>query len=184
MNPSPKSQPESSADDDSDTPKAEMNDGEEQSPPSSPQHEEAPLVDSWMKQVDKILTEPAPEIIPDPPVDVLPWLYLSPIFCVRDRAANLSELGITHVISTNRMAPQAVETLYWELRSHGIDHLYVAADDEISYDMVGRHWEECRVFLEEARKSGGNMKALVHCNAGMNRSGMYGMVPCEWRQSN
>jgi hypothetical protein len=140
-------------------------------PPSEDSDEILNPIDAWVEKVDKLLKDTPPEHIPDPPVAVLPWLYLSPIFCVRDSAAKLKDLGVTHVISTNRMAPQAVETLYWELRSYDIDHLYIEADDLLSYDMIGRHWDECREFLEQVPKSREG-KALIHCNAGQNRSGV------------
>jgi hypothetical protein len=136
---------------------------------------------AWLKAFNDIVNEPPPEIIPDPPVAVLPWLYLAPMYCVRDRAANLREdLGITHALSTNRMPPKVLESLYWELRSHEVDHHYVAAEDQLSYDMMS-HWDECRDFLqlcinyqdegEGDDKTARPGKALVHCNAGMNRSG-------------
>lgn len=144
---------------------------------------------AWLKALNDIVNDAAPEIIPDPPVDVLPWLYLAPMYCVRDRAAFLhEELGITHVLSTNRMPPQVLESLYWELRSHEIDHHYVAADDQLSYNMMA-HWDECRDFLQQCidyqyddeedeegdrtttARPAARGKALVHCNAGMNRSG-------------
>jgi hypothetical protein len=138
---------------------------------------------AWLKALNDIVNAPPPEIIPDPPVAVLPWLYLAPIFCVRDRAASLHEdLGITHLLSTNRMPPQMLESLYWELRSYEIEHHYMAADDVLSYDMMGAHWDESRNFLQQCIDYQGEgegdeqttrppSKALVHCNAGMNRSG-------------
>lgn len=84
------------------------------------------------------------------------------------------------------MPPQVLEKLYWDLRSYDIDHYYVAADDQLSYDMMA-HWDECRDFLQRCREyscidsascSDDDQgaphvkgKALVHCAAGMNRSG-------------
>mmetsp|Transcript_78314 Transcript_78314/g.227182 ORF Transcript_78314/g.227182 Transcript_78314/m.227182 type:complete len:208 (-) Transcript_78314:251-874(-) len=130
--------------------------------------EEDPLR-CWLAAVKDIVNNDPPPDIPAPPVQVLPWLYLAPFHCVRDKASRLSkDLGITHVLSTNRMPPNILETLYWDLRSHDVDHYYVAADDLLTYDMM-QHWEECRDFLQTC--ADGNGKALVHCSAGMNRSG-------------
>ena len=126
-----------------------------------------------------IINEAPPENIPEPPVAMLPWLYLAPLHCVRNNAERLRrEFGITHVLSTNRMPPQVMESLYWELRSNEIDHHYIPADDQLSYDMMA-HWDECKKFLEECRdyqvegcdENPQTGKALVHCAAGMNRSG-------------
>jgi hypothetical protein len=146
---------------------------------------------AWYKAIQAIVHEDPPPNVATPPVALLPWLYLAPMICVRNKAEELDrKYGITHVLSTNRMPPQVLENLYWELRSHSIDHHYVAADDQLSYDMMA-HWDECREFLQQccgdyqgndfestissngeergAPKPTG--KALVHCAAGMNRSG-------------
>jgi protein-tyrosine phosphatase len=140
----------------------------------------------WFHAVQGIVKEASPEkaSLPEPPVEVLPWLYLSPIYCVRDNIPRLEELGITHVLSTNRMAPRALEAMYWELKSAGIDQHYLAADDHLDYQLMEHHWDECRTFLEDsllllsaAKDDSGNgnthnnHKVVVHCNAGMNRSG-------------
>jgi hypothetical protein len=126
-----------------------------------------------------IINELPPENIPDPPVAMLPWLYLAPLHCVRNNAERLcQEFGITHVLSTNRMPPQVLESLYWELRSNEIEHHYIPADDQLTYDMMA-HWDECKNFLQDCRIYQGEEcdegrrtgKALVHCAAGMNRSG-------------
>lgn len=133
---------------------------------------------AWLRAFNDIVNAPAPPQIPNPPVAVLPWLYLAPMYCVRNHETELhQQLGITHVLSTNRMPPQVLESLYWELRSNEIDHYYVPADDQLSYNMMA-HWDECREFLQQCRSFHTNKettsrtgKALVHCSAGMNRSG-------------
>lgn len=152
-----------------------MNEVEESLPPAVRENQTSSFPWAWYKAIQDIVNQDPPSQIPTPPVKILPWLYLSPFMCVKNKALELEELGITHVLSTNRMPPQILETLYWELRSHGIDHHYVAADDQLSYDMLA-HWEECRNFLKECSdgengQSGGEKRALVHCAAGMNRSG-------------
>lgn len=148
------------------------------------EHEVCTESDGFPREIwqafDAIVNELPPPNIPEPPVAMLPWLYLAPLHCVRNNAERLrQEFGITHVLSTNRMPPQIIESLYWELRSNEIDHHYIAADDQLSYDMMA-HWDECKQFLQECRdyrveegcdENPQTGKVLVHCAAGMNRSG-------------
>ena len=158
--------------------------------------------------------------IPELPVQILPWLYIAPMSCVQNHEEYLSkELGITHVISMNRMVPHLLETFYWTLRSYDIDQLYIDALDTLDYNILNNHWEECRTFVQEQvlvpvvngdentttnrrrhdnveendddddgrqqqqqqqqddddepkYNKTNNNKLLVHCAAGMNRSGL------------
>ena len=88
--------------------------------------------------------------IPNSPVQVLPWLYLAPMHCVHNHEEQLAkELGITHVISMNRMPPNKLETFYWTLRSNDIDQLYIDALDTIDYNILDNHWDECCTFLQQ-----------------------------------
>jgi len=123
----------------------------------------------WLQALKEIVERAPPKSVPDPPVAVLPWLYLAPISCVRNNGPKLQELGITHVLSTNAMTPNASQTLYYELLEHQIDHCYIAALDILQYNMM-EHWDECREFLQQAKEQAGG-KVLVHCDAGINRSG-------------
>lgn len=140
----------------------------------------------WLEAVQEIVNAPLAGDVPEPPVVVLPpWLYLAPMKCVLP-AKDLSEAGFTHVLSTNAMLPHILQSVYYELLGQGIEHCYVAALDILTYDMMGRHWEECLAFLQQAyeeqqkqgQDGGGQdqsnkptVKVLVHCEAGMNRSG-------------
>lgn len=147
----------------------------------------------YLEAVQEIVNEPlSPDtVVPDPPVVVLaPWLYLAPMSCVFHKAHELSEQDFTHVLSTNAMVPSVLQTVYYELLEAGIAHGYVAGIDILSYDMMGHHWEECHDFLQQALNDGNanddntsdnnndndkkpppSTKVLVHCEAGMNRSG-------------
>jgi protein-tyrosine phosphatase len=84
------------------------------------------------------------------------------------------ELGITHVLSTNRMSPQVLEPLQQELQRLGIQHLYVPGDNTMDCDMIGRHWKECHEFLQHALvlQKEETVKIVIHCSAGVNRSGL------------
>ena len=75
------------------------------------------------------------------------------------------------------MPPTILEEIHWELRSRDIDHCYIPAEDILSYDMM-KHWPEARQFLQACGRpetctveGDRPFKALVHCSAGMNRSG-------------
>jgi hypothetical protein len=46
------------------------------------------------------------------------------------------------------------------------------AEDEEEYPMLPLHWERFNSFIEDALKVDPNAKILVHCHAGLNRSGV------------
>jgi hypothetical protein len=52
----------------------------------------------------------------------------------------------------------------------GIAVLTLDADDEEGFPLMATHWAKAHAFLEAARLGGG--KAVVHCVAGINRSGL------------
>ena len=53
----------------------------------------------------------------------------------------------------------------------GIISLNLDADDEEGYPMLSQHLERCRAFYAEC-KSTENGKMVIHCQAGINRSGV------------
>jgi len=125
---------------------------------------------AWVKAVRYLIDNPIPPIKPVP-VEIVPWLFLSDEYAVRD-GVKLRELGVTHVLSVNKMSDneRMLEQLRQRFHSAGIVHKYCPGEDEEGYDMLGLHWEECRGFLQNVRDSGGI--AVVHCSAGINRSGL------------
>jgi hypothetical protein len=66
----------------------------------------------WLDQIRTIINEPislqVKNNIPEPPVEVLPWLYLGPRRCLNDLSSLQNEHGITHVLSLNVMQPECV----------------------------------------------------------------------------
>ena len=50
-------------------------------------------VEAWSLALEGIVTEVAPEHIPNPPVAMLDWLYLAPMYCVRHKADELAADG-------------------------------------------------------------------------------------------
>ena len=150
-------------------------------PPSNNQkeEEEEELPWAWIKATKDCLRQHPTNVPEDPPVQLLSWLYLSPLFCVYRRNSDnnnnthlqtLKGLGITHVLSTNCMPDFVLKALQDDLDRHGIQHGYVPGHDRIHYDMIGNHWQDCEAFLEQVRLRKG--KVVVHCSAGMNRSGL------------
>uniref|UniRef100_A0A7S1ZK78 protein-serine/threonine phosphatase n=1 Tax=Trieres chinensis TaxID=1514140 RepID=A0A7S1ZK78_TRICV len=85
----------------------------------------------------------------------------------------LDALGITHVLNVGgRMAAIAPAEAY---KVAGIAYKIIEADDVDGYPMLGRHFEDAKRFIDAARKDEHNGKSgacLVHCHAGMNRSGV------------
>lgn len=130
------------------------------------QQNEAELPWAWIKRVRDLVSDPTPPIKPTP-VEILPWLYLSDERSVRD-TSKLVRLGISHVLTVNSMSFRFVSELRENLMCRGITHMYSPGQDYEGYVMIGNHWEECRLFLEHVRESGGI--AVVHCSAGINRS--------------
>jgi hypothetical protein len=64
----------------------------------------------WLSRIRDIVNEPLPQPdkIPEPPVEVLPWLYLGPRKCLNDLSGLQNKYGITHVLSLNAMQPESV----------------------------------------------------------------------------
>lgn len=125
---------------------------------------------AWIKATQHILEQKeessSSTAKPEFPVQILPWLYLSDMDSVDNDVIVLKETGITHVLTTNKMPEYQLQNLSSQLKVVGIKHLAVPGLDNESYNMIGNHLEECRLFLQQAQK------AVVHCAAGMNRSGL------------
>lgn len=101
------------------------------------------------------------------PVEISPRLFLSD----RKGAHNierLKELGITHVL--NVAGPSAkMDTYAYE--NAGIASLNLDAEDEEGYPMLSQHLERCMAFYTDC-KSTAIGKLVIHCQAGINRSGV------------
>jgi protein-tyrosine phosphatase len=110
------------------------------------------------------------------PLEILPWLYISDLSNLRD-TKRLVEMGITHVLSVNAMQPTRLADLSDRLRTEQIVHQHVPGRDEYGYDMIEQHWATCFQFLESVfvqykANNARQKKVVVHCLAGINRSGL------------
>lgn len=127
----------------------------------------------WIKAVNDIIIDEPYEEPENMPVEILPWLFLGAQFDLR--AATLLELGITHVLTTNKQFSQEeLEKLKSRFTKIGIQHEAVPGLDEPGYEMMENHWPVCREFLSQVRNGAesNNYKVVVHCAAGQNRSGL------------
>ncbi|CAF1107618.1 unnamed protein product [Adineta steineri] len=99
-------------------------------------------------------------IIPCEPTLVFEkFLYLGGLKSLQDKD-RLDHLNITHILSVVWIRPRI------PIRSH-IKHMFIKADDTISFDM-SPHFEQACQFIDEARQL--NSCVLVHCACGVSRS--------------
>lgn len=104
--------------------------------------------------------------IPKKMTKITDFLYLGNFEDSTD-VKTLKEEGITHILNT-------VDALYQNTRTgqgfYGPDFIYhgFTSQDEESYPIM-QHFRETFDFIESAQKADG--KCLIHCIAGINRSG-------------
>lgn len=100
------------------------------------------------------------------PVEILPHLFLGDAKCARDMK-RLRDLKITHILNAAGPAARGVDEDY---KAEGIVTLEFDAEDEEGYQMLDKHLAPARAFIAAAKDAGG--KCLVHCVAGISRSGV------------
>eukprot|EP00980_Cylindrotheca_fusiformis_P004917 scaffold1049_cov108-Cylindrotheca_fusiformis.AAC.2 len=88
--------------------------------------------------------------------------------------ARLKELGITAVL--NMAGPLALKRKTIQaFEKNGIQYKGINAMDEPEYPLLQNHWKEASDFIQKStatvEKDGGG-KCVVHCVAGINRSGL------------
>ena len=109
------------------------------------------------------------------PVEILPGkLYLGNARNVRD-VEGLKELGITAVL--NMAGPEALvrQEDQETLKQSGIVYKEIYAEDEPSYPLIDKHWQEAYDFVvAHAAENPCDIpqKCVVNCVAGMNRSAL------------
>ena len=98
---------------------------------------------------------------------VLDHLYLGTF----DDAINkemLKRKGITHIVNTIEYSYDYTQTGA-HFYGDGFEYFGFTSKDEDNYPIM-KHYDDTHKFIEHARASGG--KCLVHCMAGVNRSGV------------
>ncbi|KAK3279891.1 hypothetical protein CYMTET_12241 [Cymbomonas tetramitiformis] len=103
----------------------------------------------------------------DLPCEILPHLLYGDKGSALDTFL-LQALGVTHIL--NVAGPAGNQTLLADYPHFGIKYLQLDGQDEEDYNMVSLHHNEASEFIREAREVEG--KCLVHCVAGINRSGV------------
>ena len=98
------------------------------------------------------------------------WLYLSDARAAHD-VERLVSLGISAVVNCAGRGGRS-EVAIKAYKNAGIGYKELKGEDEEGYRMLGLHLHTTQRFVESelARKKGG--KVLIHCVAGVNRSGV------------
>mmetsp|Transcript_110563 Transcript_110563/g.165512 ORF Transcript_110563/g.165512 Transcript_110563/m.165512 type:complete len:236 (-) Transcript_110563:191-898(-) len=102
------------------------------------------------------------------PVQIAGTLFLGNAASIQN-VTLLEALEITAVL--NMAGPIALPSnTIKALRSRGIEYKRIDAEDEYEYPLLENHLQEAMAFIKSATKGKG--KCVVHCVAGMNRSGL------------
>ena len=103
------------------------------------------------------------------PVEISSSLFLGNCQYIQD-LDRLETLGIRRVLNMAGPIQAFPKPLPQELAERGIRYKEIHAEDEEDYPLLDRHWDEAYAFIQDAETN--NEKVLVHCIAGMNRSGL------------
>lgn len=104
----------------------------------------------------------------DMPVQINEYLYLSDAKNAH-QIEKLKERGVTHVL--NVAGPSAKMSNGAEYAENNITALNIDAEDEEGYPMIKRHLKTCQSFVNKCKEVQ-NGKIVIHCHAGINRSGV------------
>ena len=118
-------------------------------------------LEPWLLAMETALSGESGE--PELPCQILPHLLLGDMACA-SHLTQLKQRGVTHVLN---MAGEDAR-LADDHGLHSVEYLEVAAMDLAGYDIL-QHWPAAAAFIQRAFDAGG--LCLVHCAAGINRSG-------------
>lgn len=120
-------------------------------------------VKPYLEKLRQILP---PVWLPNGAAKILPFLYLGG----EDSATKFSflkDIGVTHIVNcAEGYCTTGIE--FYKKEMANIKYLGFDAKDEDGYDIM-QHFDDVYTFIEDARKTDG--KVLIHCLAGVNRSG-------------
>lgn len=94
------------------------------------------------------------------PIEVIPHVWLACAQIASNREW-LASNGITHIV--NCIAGEGFKTI------EGIKALEFPSEDNQTYQIIDIHYDDVKKFVDEALDTNGNV--LIHCRAGINRSG-------------
>lgn len=101
------------------------------------------------------------------PAEILPWLFLSSGEGARD-VCKLKAVGITDVLNCtgHPMLPKS------DYDAATINVRIISSEDEEGYPMLKTHLKSTIDWIKEIKSSNNQSKILIHCHAGINRSGV------------
>lgn len=103
------------------------------------------------------------------PVPITENLFLGNAYSVGS-IKKLKSRGITAVL--NMAGPLALKRKTIQAyKNQGIQYKRLEADDDCNYPLLQKHWHEAFAFIQSTTENGKG-KCVVHCVAGMNRSGL------------
>lgn len=124
----------------------------------------------WLAALESILESSSAQAC-DPllPVEVTQYLLLGDKYSAWD-AGSLARLRVTHVLNaadTDARGP--IDHNY-----QGLKYLQLDAEDDVVYPLIELHLQAAAGFIQSAVEGGG--RCLIHCHAGINRSGTLAMA--------
>ena len=123
----------------------------------------------WVRAVRKAVQGSVDVRPRDLPVEILPHLLLGDKKSASEPAL-LEAFGITHVCNAAGKAGRQADHVLASYADANIEVLDINAEDEEGYPMLPKHRARAAAFFALAKARGG--RCLVHCVAGINRSGV------------
>ena len=99
------------------------------------------------------------------------FLWLGDAACARHASRLRHDIGITHIINCADVCNHHFD-LNQTYADLGITVLRLEAEDERGFPMLAKYLDRVQKFVADAESQEGNAKVMIHCTAGINRSGV------------